>query len=291
MLKKYLDYLEVNLNYSPLTIAKYAEVLQKLECFLKLRNQRFEDAQTQDLKSYQMMLYDAKYAKKTIAQQISILKGFYNYLQLQQQISGNPSKVLVYPKLNNYLPSILYENEISNILDNMLEETALDVRNKTIFLVLYSTGIRVSELIGINVLDVSFEEQIIKVLGKGRKERIVPINQYTLDYILEYIQISRRKILKEKEQQALFLNKNGERLTARGVLDIIKRVLLKQHSFLKVSPHTFRHSFATHLLNNGMDIRMVQELLGHSSLSTTQIYTKVSKQKLLDEYQKNKLRR
>jgi len=174
-----------------------------------------------------------------------------------------------------------------DFLNNIEINSVIGVRNKTLFELLYGCGLRVSELVSIKINDIDFVKEEIRIIGKGQVERVVPVHQFAIKSIKKYLLQTRPELIIKgnDENNILFLNHRGKPLTTRGVRDILKREIERQSSTLRMSPHGFRHSFATHLLNNGVDLRIVQELLGHVSLSTTQIYTKVSKEKLQEEYQ------
>ena len=192
-------------------------------------------------------------------------------------------------KIEKRLPKFIYENEIKEFFTSIDTTTERGKRDKLIFLLLYGSGLRVSELTDLKLKDLNIDDRVISVHGKGSKDRLVPINKETQELFKVYL-LSARPVLLSKsdnlDNDNVFLNFKGTSLTSRGVRDILERLIRETSSTLRVSPHTFRHSFATHLLNNGMDVRMVQELLGHSNLSTTQIYTKISKESLVKEYEK-----
>ena len=286
-LDNFLNYLKIDKNYSKHTIKSYYNELNRLTTFFKDLNIKEKEAQVNDLKIYISGLYELGFAKTSISHAISVIKSYYNYLEYMEIIMINPSSLLVYPKTQKNLPKFLYQSEIKILFEQIDRSKNLGYRNYIIFLTLYSTGIRVSELVELTTKDFNRGEKVIKILGKGNKERLVPINDFCLEEIKSYIVEERGKILlknKHSDCGALFLNKNGAKLTERGVRDIINREIKKTSILTNVSPHTLRHSYATHLLENGMDLRIVQELLGHSNLSTTQIYTHVTKENLKKVY-------
>jgi len=223
--------------------------------------------------------------KSTIARKLSAVRSFFKFLVKRGVTEDNPSDSILTPKQEKTIPAYLPVDEMFRLLDSIQTENILDVRNRAIFEILYSCGIRVSELVGMNNIDVDSKGETIRVLGKGSKERIVPIGQKALDAI----QVYRKRLKREWSISAdhsgpLFLNKNRGRLSARSVARILKKLLKACGLLAPVSPHTLRHTFATHMLDAGADLRAVQELLGHKSLSTTQKYTHVSIDRLMDTY-------
>jgi integrase/recombinase XerC len=228
-----------------------------------------------------------KNKKATIARKLSSIRSFCRYLIKHGIIQENPVDLILTPKQEKTIPVYLPVDDMFRLLDSIKTDTLAGLRNRAIFEVLYSCGIRVSELTGLNVYDVDFNESVVRVLGKGEKERIVPIGRKALDAIEAY----RQSLQKETgtttaENAPLFLNKNKGRLTARSVARILEKTARECELLTPVSPHALRHTFATHLLDAGADLRVVQELLGHKSLSTTQKYTHVSVDKLMEAYDK-----
>jgi integrase/recombinase XerC len=225
--------------------------------------------------------------KTTIARKLSALRSFFNYLVKHGVTEDNPAKSILTPKQEKTIPAYLSVDEMFRLLDSIHTGKMLDLRNRAIFETLYSCGIRVSELVGLNTLNVDYRQSLIRVLGKGGQERIVPIGKKALAAIKTYRQIlSREYGVSEKMNVPLFLNKNKGRLTARSVARILDKLVTVCGLLTPVSPHTLRHTFATHMLDAGADLRAVQELLGHKSLSTTQKYTHVSIDRLMQTYDK-----
>lgn len=264
-LEKFLTYLDIEKNYSAHTLLNYRLDLNEFADFLGATP--IETATYPDLRRFLAQLKAKNHKPRTLARKLSSLRSFFKFLQREGVVKTNPAYLLVTPKLDKPLPHFLSEKEAVDIIEAPKDNKLSCLRDKAIFEVLYSTGIRVSELVGLNVDDVDFIGNIIKVLGKGKKERMAPIGNQALDALKEYL--DRRQI----KGPFVFANKNGTRLTARGVRNIINKYILRMASGGHVTPHMFRHSFATHLLNHGADLRSVQELLGHVNLSTTQVYT------------------
>ncbi len=283
----FFNYLKIEKNYSDNTIISYKNDLRFFESFLSDFNLKIEEVEKKDIQIYVSNLYELRYSKYTISHHISVIKSFYNYLMFDAKIIYNPTTNVGYPKLNKNLPNFLYQSEIKKVINSIDVDNYLGHRNYVIFLLLYSGGFRVSELVLLKINDFNLEVQTILINGKGDKLRVVPINKYCITEVFKYICCEREVILNKNKKsniEDLFLNKNGTKLTARGVRDIISRILLNTSITMNVSPHTIRHSFATHLLENGMDLKVVQELLGHESLSSTQVYTHISDKNLKKAY-------
>jgi len=277
-LDKFFTYLEIEKNYSAHTILNYRIDLE--EFFKFLGSVTVDVVAYPDLRRFLAQLKGRNLKPRSLARKLSSLRSFFKYLQREKVIQTNPAKLLVTPKLDKPLPHFMSEEETVQLIESPKTGKINSMRDKAIFEILYSTGIRVSELVGLNVEDVDFFSNIIKVMGKGKKERMVPIGDQALNALKAYMD-SRRV-----EHQFVFANKGGTRLSDRSVRNIINKYILEQAMSQHVTPHMFRHSFATHLLNNGADLRSVQELLGHVNLSTTQIYTHLTTDKLKKVYDK-----
>lgn len=280
----FLKYLKDEKNYSKYTVLNYGKDLKLFESFLK--DEKIEDIKSIDyqiIRTYLSFLYDKNYEKKTISRNMSTLRSFFKYQLKEGKIKKNPMLLIDNPKLDKKLPKILYVEQLENILNLPDISTPLGQRNSLILEMIYSTGVRVSELISIKISDINFDDKKIKIFGKGSKERYVLFGRVLEEKLNLYINDGRKKILKVHTDY-LFLNKDGEKITSRGVEYVISDVLKKGGITFHISPHTLRHTFATHMLNNGADLKTVQELLGHESLSTTQIYTHVSNERLRSVY-------
>ncbi|SDT94519.1 tyrosine recombinase XerC [Desulfobacula phenolica] len=232
------------------------------------------------IRNYLAHLVKSGKTKRTIARKLSSLKAFFDYLVTSGQILVNPAEMIPFPKLEKPIPRFLSIDDVFYLLDSMKKETWLDKRNFAMFETFYSTGMRVSEMEGLNIENIDFKRQMIRVFGKGSKERVVPVGKRALAAIKEY-----RVLLKEKFIP-VFVNKNFTRLSSRSIHRILDKVVKQCQLNVPVSPHTLRHSFATHMLDCGADLRGIQEILGHASLSTTQIYTHVSMDRLMQVYDK-----
>lgn len=293
-LEKFLDYLKVEKKFSDHTSRNYQSDLLSIDKFLKEQSKgeiELSEAKITHtiFRQYLSNLLKQGYARKTIARHIASLRTYFKFLCQQGLREDNPAKNIFIPRIEKKLPNFLYPKEVIALLEVIDITKVSGLRDRAIFELLYSAGIRVSELVNLNLNDIEDFHQFINVYGKGRKERFVPVGSYALDALEKYLQKRKELIPKNKqhqELQALFLNQRGERLTDRGVRVITDKYTHQLGLNKNVSPHTFRHSFATHLLDAGADLRVVQELLGHVSLSTTQIYTHVSKDKLKAVYNK-----
>lgn len=276
-IQKFMTFLEVEKNYSPHTLLNYRHDLQEFQDFLAQTPLAAADYQL--LRRYLAVLRGRNLRPRSVARKLSSLRSLFRFLQRENVIKQNPAKLLMTPKLDKPLPHFMTEEDAAVLIETPQPDRKNEGRDRAIFETLYSTGLRVSELVGLNVDSVDMISNVVRVMGKGRKERVVPIGDTALSAIKEYM--DRRP----HQSQVLFLNKNGGRLSTQSVRDIIRKHMLKAAIRQHVTPHMFRHSFATHLLNRGADLRSVQELLGHVNLSTTQIYTHLTTDKLKKVYQ------
>ncbi|MCR4337258.1 MAG: tyrosine recombinase XerC [Candidatus Omnitrophica bacterium] len=275
-LEKFLSYLEIEKNYSSHTILNYQLDLQEFISHCGEIHPQQVDYLL--LRKFLALLRERQLKPRSIARKLSSIRTFFKFLQREGHIKNNPAVLLMTPKLDRVLPKFLAESEVVQLIEAPLLEKVAGRRDRAILETLYSSGIRVSELVGLNVDQVDFIGNMIKVMGKGKRERLVPIGDKAADAIKEYLDHRNSK------NQAVFLNQRGTRLTTRSVSNIINKHILQTSLRMKVSPHVLRHSFATHLLNRGADLRSVQELLGHLNLSTTQIYTHVTTERLKKVY-------
>ena len=284
IINKYLDYLKYNKNYSDKTIKNYKLDLKDYFHFLEQESLNYQEVTYEDLRYLFKHFESLKLSNKSIRRHISSIKGFYRYLTLENKVLDNPFLYVSLPKKESKLPRYLTYEELLEIFQEMPLKTNYDLRNRLLLEFLYATGIRVSEIISISISDLDFFNQSVKILGKGKKTRIVYYNDVVKKLLEKYLDIYPK--LNKKGLAYLFLNQKGDPLTTSGVSYIINQVI-KKISFKKhITPHMLRHSFATHLLNNGCDLSTVQELLGHSSISTTGIYTHVTLDHIKDVYYK-----
>lgn len=286
-LNEFLTYLDAEKGYSKNTVTAYRKDLEQFIAYLEENILHMGQVTHRDLRFFMAGLQQEQHLKKTtLCRKTAALKSFFKFLNKEGRIDRNPADLLSAPKKEKHLPEVLSTVDISKFLDGYLSGMdPVSLRDRALFELLYSSGLRVSELVALNVGDVKDKKGILRIFGKGSKERIVPVGEMAREAINRYVTLGRIHLLRE-EQEALFLNQEGGRLTARGVEYILDQYIKKGAVRFKVTPHVFRHSFATHLLDNGADLRVIQELLGHESLSTTQIYTEVSQSHLQQIYKK-----
>lgn len=283
--KGFIEKLKHEKNYSSHTLRAYRNDIRQFDGFLK--DEKCNDFKRINhflLRKYLAALRSNDNSKTTIARKIASLRSFFKYLFLEGVLNQNPFEVLRTPKQSKKLPHFLNINDVNLLVTTPGNGDTFGLRDKALLETLYSTGIRVSELVGLDEEDVDLHGEMIKVLGKGKKERLVPIGSYAIDAIVEYINSKTKKHTYNKTP--LFLNKFGDRISARSVARSLDKYLKISGVNIETSPHTLRHSFATHLLDKGADLRSVQELLGHVNLSTTQIYTHITTEHLRKVYDK-----
>ena len=286
--KEFMDYLKYQKHYSVLTIAAYERNINEFIDYLKRDNiTSFQDVQYPLIRGYLTALFQKKISKSTINNKISTLRTFYRFLVKQELVDDNPMVLVENMKVPQRNPDFLFPEEMMELLDSIDVQSHLGIRNKAMLELMYASGLRCSEVVGLTLDCIDFSRQILVVHGKGNKDRYVPFHDYAAQWLKTYIlEVRNELIAKTEGTQYVFVNKNGKMMTNRGVEDIVDRVAKNYDSTKKIHPHTFRHSFATHLLNAGADLRTVQELLGHENLSTTQIYTHITKEHLRDVYLK-----
>ncbi|MEE0433955.1 MAG: tyrosine recombinase [Peptococcaceae bacterium] len=283
----YEQYLRYERKLSENTIAAYKRDLDHFAEWLEAEGFSLLEVDNVVARSYLFHLNSEKLSKNSLSRKISSIKRFYAYLLETDVVQKNPFQSLHSPKHDKVLPQVIQEIDMAAFFDELYQnDDPLTQRDRVLFELLYGSGLRISEALALNVRDVS-AQMLLRVIGKGNKERIVPLSKKAQEALAHYLAVQggRAKLLqKNKEEQALLLNHLGERLTRRGAIYLVDKYVKKGALRYHVSPHSFRHSFATHLLDHGADIKMIQELLGHSNLSTTQIYTKVSSKRLRELY-------
>lgn len=276
-------------GYSPNTCRAYGADLKEFLAFLSPPDDTehpvcLDDISVIAIRGYLAFLHKKKMDKSTVSRKLSVLRSFFRYLEKRGIMTGNPARAVLSPKIGRKIPAFLSVDDMFRLLDAITGDTLLDLRNRAIFETIYSTGIRVSEAAGLDAAHVETGERAFRVYGKGAKERVVPVGKKALASIAAY----RGRLFEETgisaEEGPLFLNKNRGRLTTRSMDRILKQTAFRCGLTVSLSPHALRHSFATHMLDAGADLRTVQEILGHKSLSTTQKYTHVSMDKLMEVY-------
>ena len=277
-IEKYLDYLKYERKLSDNTYKSYSDNLKKFNEYFKDKNILSLDAN--EIRDF---LYQDDIHARTRAHYLTVINSFYNYLLSNDIIKEVPTQTIKLPRLDKKLPEYLTIEEIDKLF-NIVPTKPIDYRNIAMLETIYATGMRVSELVNLKVSDIDFNEDLIRVMGKGSKERIVPINETSENALKIYINEHRNYLLKTNDSEYVFINNFGKKISRVGFFKIIKALCKENGIDKNVSPHTLRHSFATHLLNNGADLRIIQELLGHSNLTTTQIYSHLSNLKLKNDY-------
>lgn len=284
-IEDFSNFLKFEKNFSGNTLDAYMRDVRKLESFTisELDNLSPENITYENLQEYIYQLSKNKISERSQARAISSIKAFFKFLLEDDYRTDNPATLLEGPKLGLYLPDTLSEEDINRIITCIDNSTDIGKRNKCILEVLYSCGLRVSELIDLKISNINFKESYIMVEGKGEKTRLVPLANTTAEFIRSYIHTVRNKTkINKKYEDTLFLNSRGTNMSRVIVFIIIKELTQKAGISKSISPHTFRHSFATHLLQNGADLRFIQEMLGHSSITTTQVYTHLKTEELRD---------
>lgn len=288
-LENFRSYILVEKNFSPHTAKAYcSDVLSYL---IWLGEECCEEANFSKLREYLHFMQKFNYRKTTVARKIASIRTFYKYLSRERKIDNNPAENLISPKRPKTLPKFLSKEEVEEILSGINIDTPAGFRNRAILELLWASGMRVSELSGLNFGNLNLENNEITVFGKGAKERIILITDRAKNYLQAYINSARSLVAKGyplepiTDDTPVFINKTGYRLQTKMIRNVINDVVNKIHLPKKVTPHMFRHSFATHLIENGADLRVVQELLGHASISNTQIYTHVSMQHIKEVYE------
>jgi len=284
-LKLFFDFLSVEKGLSSNTVASYAHDLKKLVFFFEKKKKFYLDAKEEDLVDFIHLQSRSGLSARSLARSVSSLKSFYRFLVLDGIVSKNPTVNLTSPKIWMTLPKFLTVQEVERLIKQPSGDSPVDIRDKAILELLYASGLRVSELAALTLKDINWEEGFLICRGKGGKERIVPIGGSALRELRSYLGRSRQKYLK-KESDVLFLSSRGQGFSRQGVWKMLKKRSLLAGLGHKISPHMLRHSFATHLLERGADLRSVQLMLGHSQITTTQIYTHVSRKHLRNVYEK-----
>ncbi|MFN3306428.1 MAG: tyrosine recombinase XerC [Candidatus Kapaibacteriota bacterium] len=288
-IENFIRYCKNEKKFSQKTITTYIISLRQFNTLLKEEVERdlnVYEVQSTHIRRFISFLHYQNLSKKSIKLKLSAIKSFFKYLYKNEHIPTNPASTIVLPKVEKQVPSFLTNDEINKILDAIISDDPLESRNIALIELLYGTGLRISEALQLKISDINEKTVSIKVLGKGNKERIVPIGTKAKNAILNYLN-QRNKLPNSNKTNKLFITKSGKPLSSVDAYRIVNSLLKTYTSAPQKSPHTLRHTFATHLLDRGADIRSVGEMLGHSSLSSTQIYTHLSIQKILEEYRKS----
>jgi integrase/recombinase XerC len=294
-LENFLEHLKYERSVSDHTIRNYASDLEQFRDFL-LKVERRDDFPVEridrlTIREWMASLHSAKKKKTSVARKLASLRTFFQFMIREGKLDTNPAKLVATPRIERKLPNHLSMEDAVRFIETPDINTELGRRDRAIIEFLYATGIRVGELVNVNMRDIDFRERMVRVTGKRKKQRIVPFHEHALQALMLYLTTTRPAFLNncpaaERDDQAVFLNYQGTRITTRSVGRMIDKYIKQCADIHNISPHSLRHSFATHLLDQGADLRDIQELLGHARLSTTQIYTQVSMEKMIDVYQK-----
>jgi len=286
-LAAFLAYLEHERNASSHTRLSYQIDLTQFAAFLKDKGSTVRSADPILIRAYLVHLHEQKHKKSTISRKLAALRSFFQFCLRKGWVEDNPAKVVTSPRPDQPVSSFLSEQEMAEFLDLPPSRSVLDLRDRAILESFYATGIRLAELVGLNLEDVGLEERLVKVRGKGKKERIVPFGRKAEDSLRAYLSRRDDLLRQDVNETAVFLSNRGTRLTPRSVERIVDKYLRRAALKRRISPHSLRHSFASHLLGRGADLRAIQELLGHESLATTQKYTHLDLQQLLETHRKS----
>ncbi len=286
--KLFTEYCESEKDFSPYTVANYDLSLNQFYDYLSENFDNIPDLgeiETEDIRPFLGWLHDKGLSKNSLRIKISAVKSYFSFCHRKGYINSNPASIVQTPKRDKKLPSFLLEKEIAGLINKFDTKTPLGARNLALTELIYSSGLRISEALSLNISDINFATKLIKVAGKGGKERIVPVGDKALSALRHYF-LLRRQLAKNNIEKALFLTSRGNRLDSSGAYRAMNRAMKGITEAQQKSPHVLRHSFATHLMDNGADITAVYEMLGHSSLSSTQVYTHVSIERLKQAYKK-----
>ncbi|MGI6357305.1 MAG: site-specific tyrosine recombinase XerD [Bacillota bacterium] len=287
LVEDYLAYLSVERGLAKNTLAAYGRDLRAYVRFLHSHSlTRLSDTSRETVRAYLEQLHNRGRAASTISRNLAAIKSFYQFMVREDRLSVDPTEHLQSPKVEKRLPHVMSLTEVEALLSQPSSDEPASQRDKAMLEVLYATGIRVSELVSLDTNDINLEVGYLRCLGKGNKERIVPLGSVAIRALSHYLEQGRPKLVRSSGEMALFVNQHGRRLTRQGFWKIIKRYAKEAKIEDSITPHTLRHSFATHLLENGADLRSVQEMLGHADISTTQIYTHVTRNRLKEVYLK-----
>lgn len=285
LIHEFINYLSVERGLASNTLESYGRDLRQYSQYLQVDTEANLDSVSRStIVNYLLYLQTQGKATATVARRLAALKAFYQFLMREKMINSDPTANLESPKLEKRLPKVLTVTEVERLLAQAKAGDPSGMRDRAMLELLYATGLRVSELVDLNVKDVNLETGYIRCTGKGSKERIVPLGSLAILSCREYVTSGRAKLVKNREELSLFVNHHGHRLTRQGFWKIVKRYADDAKIEKDITPHTLRHSFATHLLENGADLRSVQEMLGHADISTTQIYTHVTRGRLKEVY-------
>ena len=284
LVEEFLDYIVVEKGLSKNSVDAYRRDLVKFEGFLKARCEDVMDARREDIIFFMTNLRESGLSSRSTARSMVAVRMLYRFLKAERYIEALPTENIELPRSFRTLPDVLSPEEVERLIKTPETKEPIGMRDRAMFELLYATGLRVSELVGVEVNRLNLEVGFLVVLGKGSKERVVPMGEIAMDWIKGYIRSARVKTLKGRESNFLFVTARGGSMTRQGFWKIVKKYALKAGIYKKITPHTLRHSFATHLLEGGADLRSVQTMLGHADIATTQIYTHINSERLKKIY-------
>jgi integrase/recombinase XerD len=288
----FLNFMSVEKGASGNTVAAYKNDLQQFDSYVTSLNgngkpRDWERTERQLIVDYLLSLRRKNYAEATVARKVAAIKSFFQYLQAEGTIHGNPAESLESPRVGRSLPKPLSVTEVDELLEQPMKRNTPEAkRDRAMLELLYATGLRVTELVSVDIDDVNMSGPYVRCMGKGSKERTIPIHEQAAGAVAEYLNDGRAALVKNRKESALFVNRRGERLTRQGFWLILKQYAKEANITTPVTPHTLRHSFATHMLRGGAPLRNVQELLGHANISTTQVYTQIANEHVRQVYEK-----
>ena len=287
LVERYLDSLWAERGLSKNTLQSYRRDIESFVSWLDKSNHALRTVTQVRLKSYLSYRFEAEYSARSTARALSCLRGFFRWMQREKIIEEDPSLLLENPKIGRTLPKVITEADVERILSDPKPEIAVELRDKAMLEVLYGCGLRVSELVDLDINQVNMRQAVVRTFGKGNKERLVPLGEEAIYWVNQYIRKARPELLGGSVSEALFVSTRKRHMTRQTFWHRIKHYAARAGIEAPISPHVLRHAFATHLLNHGADLRVVQLLLGHSDLSTTQIYTHVAQQRLKDMHKQH----
>jgi integrase/recombinase XerD len=286
LLQTFQEYLSVEKGLSDNSIYSYGYDLNKFAIFLEKEHINFLEVKANDIMRFLEGERERKISAKTLAREVVAIRQFYKYLRDEKRLDSNPTEKIETPEVARTIPDYLTQNEIDELFKNIKEDNLYELRDKCIFELLYSSGLRISEACNLKMTDVDLENMTITVEGKGGRQRLVPFGEKSLDILKKYLSESRTEILKKRQCEFVFVSKKGSYINRKSVWRLLNHYIKRTKIKKKVTPHTLRHSFATHLLENHADLKSVQELLGHIDISTTQIYTHMANKTLKEVHKK-----
>lgn len=282
-LEEFLSFLSAEKGASNNTVAAYRNDLRQLVVYMKPKQdgKSWDSVDLTLIQDFILDLKSRKYAETTVARKVAAIRSFFSFLQSEGMIAGNPIEGLASPRVGKTLPKAISPNEVDELLEQPCKRSTPEARRDRAMLeLLYACGLRVSELVGLKLGEVSLTQGVVRIFGKGGKERLVPMGEESVEWLERYLRHARAELLGEHRSEAMFVTRRGDAMTRQAFWYLIKRYAVEAGISKPLSPHTLRHAFATHLLNHGADLRVLQMLLGHSDLSTTQIYTHVARERL-----------